>query len=162
MDANKRVLYGRTLDGQVIGRCLFALTNRGRIQTFHRYAHSSGSEFSESVDLFAEQLANAMGTTLTDTGSIPCLVSKEWYNDGAYSVQTNVEANEIELLTQLHARVSKEDEDVDPYVLACETFGGHSAVLTAVESLLRREVHIYARLAKSLFIALRMNAVCLW
>ncbi len=155
VDANKRVLYGRTLDGQVIGRCLFALTNRGRIQTFHRYAHSSGSEFSESVDLFAEQLANAMGTTLTDTGSIPCLVSKEWYNDGAYSVQTNVEANEIELLTQLHARVSKEDEDVDPYVLACETFGGHSAVLTAVESLLRREVHIYARLAKSLFIALR-------
>ncbi|MEM8736261.1 MAG: hypothetical protein AAGG44_18670, partial [Planctomycetota bacterium] len=39
VDLNKRVVYGKSESGKVIGLCLFALNEVGEILTYHRYSH---------------------------------------------------------------------------------------------------------------------------
>ena len=86
VDINKRVVYGKTESGNIIGRCLFALNDDGHILTYHRYAHDSDDKFAESVDHFATELASAMNSRLTDRGTVASLVAKEWYDDGANGI----------------------------------------------------------------------------
>ncbi|MFN5947526.1 MAG: hypothetical protein ACK43N_03405, partial [Pirellulaceae bacterium] len=62
VDINKQVLYGKTEDGQVVGRCLFALNQQGRILTYHRYHRDPEDGFELLVDRFADQLADRMRT----------------------------------------------------------------------------------------------------
>lgn len=83
VDVNKQVVYGKTSDGEIVGRCLFALNNSGQILTFQRYSHDGNSGFREAVDEFADRLCTAMNTTKTSAGSVASLVTKDWYNDGA-------------------------------------------------------------------------------
>ena len=83
VDVNKKVLYAKTAEGKVLGRCLFAINSRGQILTFHRYQHDEKSQFSAAVDSYAKVLAKKMGTSLTSQGVVPNLVAPEWYNDGA-------------------------------------------------------------------------------
>ncbi|MEL6106429.1 MAG: hypothetical protein AAFU85_10345 [Planctomycetota bacterium] len=82
IDLNKQVLFCRTESGRVVGRCLFALTNEGLVQTFNRYSHDGELPFDDMVDAFAEDLARRMGTGLTSGGSVSNLVSNDWYDDG--------------------------------------------------------------------------------
>ncbi|MEO1527330.1 MAG: hypothetical protein AAFX06_18025 [Planctomycetota bacterium] len=82
IDINKQVLYCKTEGGRVVGRCLFALTDAGFIQTFNRYCHLVELPFDMLVDSFAQNLAHRMGTGLTATGTVSNLVSKDWYDDG--------------------------------------------------------------------------------
>jgi hypothetical protein len=81
-DINKRVLYARTEDGQVQGRCLLALTRDGGLVTFNPYAHREVQDLRELVASFAEELAREMGTNLLPHGQIPKLVATRWYDDG--------------------------------------------------------------------------------
>ena len=89
VDLNKRVVYGRTKNGQLIGRCLFALTNDGGILTYHRYSHDSNHEFEDAIATFATQLANEMNTFLAQRGSVQKLVAGKWYDDGARPIASN-------------------------------------------------------------------------
>ena len=82
-DINKQVLYCKRPNGKVVGRCLFALTSDGRIQTYARYFHDAQLDFSRVVDEFAIELARAMGTSLTHRCDIKPLVANKWYDDGA-------------------------------------------------------------------------------
>ena len=82
IDINKQVLYCRTKDSKVVGRCLFALTDTGLIKTFRRYSHQTHLPFDQMVDSFAEDLAQRMGTGLTSSGHVSNLVSNDWYDDG--------------------------------------------------------------------------------
>jgi hypothetical protein len=80
VDINKRVVYGRDAAGAVVGRCLLALTDTGRILTFHAYHHRT--EFEAMVRGFATELARRMNTHLVATGTVTPLVASRWYDDG--------------------------------------------------------------------------------
>lgn len=82
IDINKRVLYGKTRTGRVIGRALFALGSQGELLSYNRYAHEDNERFSRNVDAFAKTLARAMNTLLVDSAPVPSLVAKDWYDDG--------------------------------------------------------------------------------
>jgi len=83
VDINKRVVYGKTESGKLIGRCLFALNDDGHILTYHRYAHEAKDRFDLAVDHFAAELAVAMNSSLTKQGTVQNLIAKSWYDDGA-------------------------------------------------------------------------------
>ena len=83
VDINKQVLYGKTADGRVIGRCLFVLNDRFQILTFQRYQHDASSQFADAVDRFAKKLSEQMNTELGSAGTVQNLVASQWYDDGA-------------------------------------------------------------------------------
>jgi hypothetical protein len=85
-DINKRVLYARRSDGKVAGRCLFALTDGGRILTFEPYAHDGKLLFGRIVRDRALDLAARMNTEVVGTGSVTTLLAEEWYDDGAHDL----------------------------------------------------------------------------
>jgi hypothetical protein len=146
VDANKRVLYGRTAAGQVVGRCLFALTTHGKIQTFHRYCRSKEDGFAELVDLFAEKLASAMNTTLTQFGRVPCLVSREWYNDGCLPIKTD----SPEALDHLNEAL-KSCSDSQAYRRALTILGDRNRVIESIESIVSETLPQRPSVAPSLF-----------
>ena len=80
VDINKRVVYGRDEAGAVVGRCLLALTDAGRILTFHAYHHRG--EFETMMRGFAAELARQMGTKLAANGAVSPLLARRWYDDG--------------------------------------------------------------------------------
>ncbi|MBM4096778.1 MAG: hypothetical protein FJ261_08385 [Planctomycetes bacterium] len=82
VDINKRVIYARDPAGKVAGRCLLALTDQGRIQTFHPYCHDGKAEFDKLANAFASDLAARMGTTTSQKGDVSTLVAARWYDDG--------------------------------------------------------------------------------
>jgi len=81
-DLNKRVLFARFEDGQVVGRCLLAITDAGRLLAFHPYCHHPDVDFRTMALAFARELTEAMGTELVPQGRVPRLVAKDWYDDG--------------------------------------------------------------------------------
>lgn len=89
LDANKRVVYGKTSEGKIIGRRLFAMTDQGLIQGFRAYFHDKEDGFEQASDEFAQKLAASMGTFLTTQSDISRLVLKQWYNDGARKIDVN-------------------------------------------------------------------------
>lgn len=82
VDLNKRVVYGKTEAGKVIGRCLFALNESGEILTYRRYSHDPKDGFAEAVDRFANRLASEMQSCLGSGGPVAKLVANDWYDDG--------------------------------------------------------------------------------
>jgi hypothetical protein len=91
VDINKQVLYGKTEDGQVVGRCLFALNQQGRILTYHRYHRDPEDGFDPLVDQFADQLASQMGTRRAGSGKVAKLVSSRWYDDGPIDLPNGID-----------------------------------------------------------------------
>ncbi|TWT93338.1 hypothetical protein [Stieleria varia] len=83
VDINKQVLYGRTDDGSVVGRCLLTLGDRGELMRYRAYAHESRYGFESAVESFVNSLATAMNTTRSTTARVSELVSPSWYDDGA-------------------------------------------------------------------------------
>lgn len=81
-DVNKRVLYGRTREGTVVGRCLLGLTDTGGIVTYHPYCHDARQGFPAAARAFVGELARAMGTRALPAGQVPALLASEWYCDG--------------------------------------------------------------------------------
>jgi len=81
-DINKRVLYARTVNGVVAGRCLLALTREGTILMFHVYAHDPGSGLHDKVSQLVQELAERMGTYCASSGEVEALEAREWYDDG--------------------------------------------------------------------------------
>ena len=90
VDLNKRVVYGKTLDGRIVGRCLFAINDSGGILTFRRYAHEEREDFGEAVDQFADELASRMNTHLATGGEVSNLVADDWYNDGPIATSAGI------------------------------------------------------------------------
>lgn len=82
-DVNKRVLYVRRADGVVAGRCLFALTDAGRLLTFTVYAHDPKQDLETLVRDFAVGLAARMHTEIIGAGPVSTLLADDWYDDGA-------------------------------------------------------------------------------
>lgn len=80
-DVNKRVIYGRTDDGQVLARCLIGLTDTGGIVTFNCYSHGRLGTATE-VAAFIAELAARMGAVVVPRGEIRPLATGRWYDDG--------------------------------------------------------------------------------
>ncbi len=81
-DVNKQVVYGYNEKGQVVGRCLLALTNEGGIITFEAYTHDPKLEFEEMVRQWVTDLAEQMNTRVLPDGKVSNLVATDWYDDG--------------------------------------------------------------------------------
>jgi len=90
VDVNKKVLYGKTADGKVIGRCLFALNNSGNVLTFHRYQHEEKSGFKEAVGRYLENLTIKMNNEVSTEAKVSSLVSRRWYHDAAEEVEASL------------------------------------------------------------------------
>jgi len=80
-DINKRVIYARGQDGNVVGRCLLALTDAGGILSFHAYCHDE-RDFTAHVRTFVQTLAARMRTVILPSGSVSTLLDSKWYDDG--------------------------------------------------------------------------------
>ena len=89
-DINKRVIYGKSSDGKVIGRVLVGLMPSGGVKVFNIYFHNAEDEFKPRVMDYIKSWVEFAGFTLTDHGDIPKLVSSEWYDDGAISVDNTI------------------------------------------------------------------------
>jgi hypothetical protein len=86
VDVNKRVLYGRNGKGTVVGRCLLALTDEGRLLAFEPYTHDPKLGFDEMVATFVRSLARRMRTIVVSQGSVAPLLGNRWYDDGPRDV----------------------------------------------------------------------------
>ncbi len=107
VDINKRVLYARDEDGGVVGRCLLALSDDGRILTFHPYCHDGQAEFATMVRDFALRLAATMRTDLVSYGNVSCLVASDWYDDGSVDVAGRFALREESVLDELGQRAGQ-------------------------------------------------------
>jgi hypothetical protein len=107
VDINKQVLYGKTDSGRIVGRCLFTLTDQGTILTYHRYSHDASDGFAESVDEFAQQLAQAMGTRVATSGQVATLVARDWYDDGAVPMESALDFQSPEGIVRTLLRTSE-------------------------------------------------------
>ena len=85
-DVNKQVLYARLESGQVIGRCLLALTEQGGLLTFHVYCHDRELGFADMVKEFVTRLSERLGTIPVAQGEVAKLVAPDWYDDGPTDV----------------------------------------------------------------------------
>ena len=86
VDINKRVLFARDTAGKALGRCLFALDDRGNVLTFHPYSHDTQWDFRKYVRDIARALAKRMGTTCVSRGEVQELVADDWYDDGPVDI----------------------------------------------------------------------------
>jgi hypothetical protein len=86
VDVNKQVIYARDNYGRVVGRCLIALTDSGRLLTFNAYSHEPDIGLGELVGRLVERLAEEMGTQVARLGTVPPLVAPEWYDDGPHDL----------------------------------------------------------------------------
>ncbi|MEO1524813.1 MAG: hypothetical protein AAFX06_05220 [Planctomycetota bacterium] len=93
VDVNKQVLYARTVDGDVVGRCLMAISTERKLLIFDVYAHRWYREICVAVKDFAEQLAAEMKIAIAVDGDVSSLVVDEWYDDGAIDIQKQIERN---------------------------------------------------------------------
>lgn len=129
VDANKRVVYGHTSDGEIVGRCLFTLTSQGKLKTFTRYQRDSSDGFDQLVDEFALKLVAAMGTSLTETGNVPCLVSRAWYDDGCMPLPTSIGGK-----TNRLNHLLVEQRESDPWELALQVFETKAELIVAIKT----------------------------
>ena len=136
IDVNKQVLYCRNADGVIVGRCLFALTADGRIQTYRRYLHDAKLDFEGVVDQFALDLANRMGTSLTSTGTVRKLIAKNWYDDGATTggLALLTDHDEDSAIVQLLKTTSPESLVND----LCKLVGSRATVRNCLDTLLEK------------------------
>jgi hypothetical protein len=128
VDINKKVLYGKTEAGRVIGRCLFALTDSGTLLTYHRYAHDPKDGFEGQVDLFAKRLAQAMNTVVASSGPVSTLVAGKWYDDGAVSCESIYDLSNADGLVRTILRT----EEVPRLVERLITILGSEGVLKSL------------------------------
>jgi len=108
IDINKRVLYLRSGQGDVAGRCLFAIGEAGTILAYRPYCHDSTVNFDQIVARFASDLAADMGTAVSHTDRVAALVAPEWYDDGAYDLGNSIAGDQSPLRAMLQA-VAAED-----------------------------------------------------
>jgi hypothetical protein len=109
-DINKRVLYGRSPDGRILGRCLLAVSDRFRLLTFQLYTRAPG--FDEPAAAFARELAAAMGTETTPAGTVSALEAHDWYDDGAVDITGRLAfAEDGSELRKALSRIAAEDLD---------------------------------------------------
>lgn len=113
-DINKRVIYGKSSDGNVIGRVLIGLMPSGGVKVFNIYFHNAEDEFKPRVMEYIKSWIELTGFTLTDQGDIPKLVSTEWYDDGAINVD-----NTIKCLKK-GSQFRKQLESIAPHLLESE------------------------------------------
>jgi len=76
----------------VLGRCLLALCDEGRLLVFRAYQHDPALGLAGLARDFAERLAAAMNTRIAGGGRVPALVAPEWYDDGARDLYGRLEA----------------------------------------------------------------------
>lgn len=81
LDVNKQVLYARTRDGNIVGRCLITLGTGRQLLVYQAYAHRWYGEFCAAVKEFTEALAREMNVRLENYGEVESLVVEEWYDD---------------------------------------------------------------------------------
>lgn len=75
------MLYGRR-GGQLVGRCLLALTDAGQLLAFHPYAHDAAIGFHLAVRDHVAALAGRMGCQVATAGRVTRLLGRDWYDDG--------------------------------------------------------------------------------
>jgi hypothetical protein len=85
-DVNKKVVYARNEQEQVVGRCLLTLTEEGSLLTFEPYCHDPALGFTEMIARVVTDLGAQMGAPIHLRGRVPALVAPSWYDDGPQDV----------------------------------------------------------------------------
>ena len=82
-DINKHVVFARGDHGQVVGRCLLAISERGGLMAFHPYCQDPELGFAQMIADLVKDLAGRMQTQVVLRGKVLALVADDWYDDGA-------------------------------------------------------------------------------
>ncbi len=94
VEVNKQVAFAREVQGRrnkVVGRCLFALSESGRLIPFNVYSHDEALGLNKKMASFAEHLAKQMGIQIGMDNNIKCLLANKWYNDGAEDLRQKLQ-----------------------------------------------------------------------
>ena len=85
LDANKLVLYARNESGKIIGRQLLAISATQTLVRFMPYPLKMSRALRSFFDDYDRVLARHLGLPM-ESGcyDVPCLVAKEWYDDGSW------------------------------------------------------------------------------
>lgn len=92
-DINKRVIYAYNASGEVLARCLVAITDKGELVNFRYYSHLAGAALYSSFDLVLNYLAKQLNTTRAQNGKISTLLAKEWYDDGIQPLRADYQSH---------------------------------------------------------------------
>jgi hypothetical protein len=135
VDINKHVIYVRDPQGQIVGRCLLALTEWGQLLTFHVYSNVPEFDLTAWVSRFVIQLASRMNTYCVRDAKVPCLVAHQWYDDGAIEMNSKLAflAHNSPFRIQL-ANIPL-DEVVQAIEVGCQPLPLNDVVLHAVMTL---------------------------
>jgi hypothetical protein len=133
VDINKRVVYARDANGEVVGRCLFALGDAGTIVVFRPYCHDSNLGFTQLITEFANNLANEMGTVVSHTDHVSALLSPNWYDDGAYDLGNSIAADDS--VVRLAIRDATEETLISALQTALAPVGLNNSMLEVMVQL---------------------------
>lgn len=90
-DINKRVLYFFDTEGNVLGRCLLAISDQGQLLRFYLYSHLPSEAINTCLQAFMSELVQQMGAQLGLTGTVAKLLAANWYDDGIESSYLDTE-----------------------------------------------------------------------
>jgi len=142
VDVNKRVVYGKTEDQKVIGRCLLALTDQGRVLVYRQYAHEKTSQFEQGVEQFSRELVQAMGTELSSAGKVSMLLAQRWYDEGP---QPLAERRDFAARLQgIEARIEQMTAE-EVWGALVESFGSETSLRIDALSILQQDTWMQRR-----------------
>ncbi len=85
-DLDKRVIYVREPDGQVVPRKLVAITDEHKLVGYRTYTalpdEDKRAEIGHVLDHYVRRLAKAAHLELSNRGNVRPLLTREWYDDG--------------------------------------------------------------------------------
>jgi hypothetical protein len=81
-DINKRVLFAYNAQAEVVGRCLFVISDTGQLLHFRPYSHLRQGVFEQAIEQVLTVLEQRLGIQRAKNGQISTLVAQHWYNDG--------------------------------------------------------------------------------
>jgi len=82
VDINKKVIWAKNEKGEILGRVLVGVTEKGKLAGFRIYNNDPRLNLEPCFSNFLSSLAKELKTELTLKGKIEELVGKDWYNDG--------------------------------------------------------------------------------
>ena len=90
-DINKQVIYAKNAKGKVVGRVLVGITQTGGLMIYHLYFHNAQQGFNKFAPQNIKDWAAQIGLTLTENGEVSTLVSTNWYDDGAITIDNGID-----------------------------------------------------------------------
>ena len=82
VDINKKIIWAKDKRGNILGRILIGINDRGELNGFRIYSNDPRIDLNSSFEDFLSCLAKRLNTKLTSEGKIEELIGENWHDDG--------------------------------------------------------------------------------